>query len=80
MTFITMLIIYFQINLPIEQLASATKDLQAGKFQPPELKELVKRNDEIGILSREFINMAASIEQRKTKLQQEAEEIRAKIR
>lgn len=77
---IAMLIIYLQINLPVEQLARAANDLQAGKFQPAELEKLAKRTDEIGIMAREFITMAISVEQRTMKLQQEADEIRAKIR
>jgi methyl-accepting chemotaxis protein len=80
MAAIVILTIYLQINLPVEQLASAAKDLQSGKFNPAQLEKLAGRNNEIGILAREFILMAASIDQRKMKLQQEADEIRAKIR
>jgi len=77
---LTMTIIYIQINLPVEQLARAAKDLQQGEFQPNQLGNLTKRKDEIGTLSREFIVMATAVTERTAKLQQEAKEIRAKIR
>jgi methyl-accepting chemotaxis protein len=77
---IVMLIIYAQINLPVEQLARAAKDLQVGKFHPSQLEKLAKRSDEVGILAREFLSTADSIVERKAKLQQEADAIRAKIR
>lgn len=74
------LIIYLQINLPMEQLARAAQDLKNRQFNPADLSGLVKRNDEIGQLARDFIQMAAAVEQRTELLQKEAAEIRAKIR
>ena len=77
---IVALIVYFQINLPVEQLVRATRDLQERKFNPADLEKLAHRSDEIGAMARDFINMATAVEQRTSQLQQEANEIRAKIR
>ncbi len=80
LAFTVSLIVSAQINLPMEQLASAARDLQARKFNPAEVQNLAPRNDEVGAMARDFLSMAASVEQRTAQLQQEADEIRAKIR
>ena len=74
------LITYTQINLPAAQLTRAAGDLQARQFEPAMLARLSQRSDEIGVMAREFIHMAAEVAQRSTQLQQEAAEIRGKIR
>lgn len=73
------LIIYLQINLPVEQLARAAQDLKNRQFNPADLAGLAKRNDEIGLMARDFLQMAGVVEKRTEFLQQEAAEIRAKI-
>lgn len=73
-------IIYTQINLPLEQLTQAAQDLQQRQFNPATISHLLNQNNEIGAIAREFLTMAAMVEQRAETLQQEAEEIRAKIR
>ena len=77
---IVALIVYLQINLPVEQLVRATRDLQERKFNPADIEKLSHRSDEIGAMARDFIKMAIAVEQRTSQLQQEANEIRAKIR
>jgi methyl-accepting chemotaxis protein len=72
--------IYSQIHLPLEQLARAAQDLQERRFNPEDLAGLARRQDEIGTMARDFLQMAATVEQRAEILRQEAEEIRAKIR
>lgn len=76
---VVVLIIYLQINLPLEQLARAAQDLKNRQFNPVDLAGLVERNDEIGQMSRDFLKMAEAVEKRTELLQQEAAEIRAKI-
>ena len=73
-------IIYAQIHLPLEQLARAARDLQSRQFNPASLDGLARRDDEIGVMAREFLQMASAVEQRTAQLAQEALEIRAKIR
>jgi nitrogen fixation/metabolism regulation signal transduction histidine kinase len=73
------LIMYNQIDQPLDQLTSASQDLLEGKFQPADLEHLVRRSDEIGLITREFLTMAAALENHATQLQQGADEIRAKI-
>lgn len=73
-------LIYRQIILPTNQLALVTQKLRDGEFHPEDIENLARRDDEIGKLAAEFIRMADGIAQRKSKLQQEADEIRARIR
>jgi nitrogen fixation/metabolism regulation signal transduction histidine kinase len=77
---IVAMLIYRQIILPTNQLALVTQKLRDGEFDPKDVENLARRDDEIGELAAEFIRMAGGITQRKNKLQQEADEIRAKIR
>lgn len=69
-----------QINLPLEQLAQAARDLKERKFNPADLEKLAQRNDEIGDLAREFLKTAESVQARTSELEHEAAEIRAKIK
>lgn len=73
-------LIYRQIILPTNQLALVTQKMRDGEFHPEDIENLARRDDEIGKLAAEFIRMADGIAQRKSKLQQEADEIRARIR
>jgi nitrogen fixation/metabolism regulation signal transduction histidine kinase len=74
------MILYAQINLPLEQLAQAAQDLKERKFNPADLEKLAQRQDEIGDLAREFLKTASAVEQRSKQLKQEAGDIRARIR
>ncbi len=77
---IAVLIIHFQINVPLDRLLQATRSLEAGKFQPEPLGDLTLRQDEIGLLANEFGGMASAVLNREGDLQAEAARIRAKIR
>jgi len=74
------IVIYRQINRPLEQISEAARALQNGAFQPQSLEDLTGRSDELGGMARQFVQMAAVVEQRTGLLQQEAESICARIR
>jgi methyl-accepting chemotaxis protein len=77
---LAILTIYQQINQPLEALTRASEDLQEGRFDPTQLEKLALRTDEIGAMTREFLTMATALQHHTSKLQLEADEIRAKIR
>jgi HAMP domain-containing protein len=74
------LVIYAQINQPLDQLARAAKSVIDGNFETSELVKISARSDEVGSMAGEFIAMAGAVEQRAAQLNEEAEAIRAKIR
>jgi hypothetical protein len=74
------LVIYQQINQPLYQLADASQAVLADKFQPQMLEKLAARSDEIGVIARRFVQMAAAVSERSVLLRQEANAIRARIR
>ncbi len=74
------LIMHAQIDQPLDQLTRVTRDLLEGKFQAADLEQLARRSDEIGLITSEFITMAAALESHAAQLQQGADEIRVKIR
>ncbi|MBN2389510.1 MAG: hypothetical protein JXR84_02220 [Anaerolineae bacterium] len=69
-----------QFNRPSQQLIEAIAAIEARQFDPATLAKLTGRQEEIGQLSRTIVDMAAAIQQREQTLQQQADEIRAKIR
>jgi len=69
-----------QVNRPVQQLTEAVAVIEARQFDPAALQKLTGRQEEIGQLSREVVDMAAAIQQREQALQQQADDIRAKIR
>jgi methyl-accepting chemotaxis protein len=69
-----------QVNRPVQQLTEAVAAIEARQFDPATLQKLTGRQEEIGQLSRALVDMAAAIRQREQTLQQQADEIRAKIR
>lgn len=77
---LTALVIYRQINQPLQQLTEAAQAVQADSFQPQLLDKLAERGGEIGTITRLFVHMAESIDDRSASLRQEADAIRAKIR
>lgn len=74
------LVIHGQINQPLEQISKAAKDLLVGQYQPQQLAPLASREDEMGLMAREFVDAAGLVVQREAQLAQEASAIRAKIR
>jgi hypothetical protein len=74
------LVIHGQINQPLGQISKAARDLLEGSFRPEQLQALAGREDEIGLMAREFVDAAGLVVQREAQLAQEAGEIRAKIR
>jgi methyl-accepting chemotaxis protein len=80
LAFLVAITIFAQINLPLEQLAQAARDLKERKFNPADLEKLTQRSDEIGGMAREFLKTAQAVHARTSELEKEAEEIRAKIR
>ena len=69
-----------QVNRPVQQLTEAVSAIEARQFDPAALQKINRRQEEIGQLSRVIVDMAAAIQQREQDLQQQADEIRAKIR
>jgi methyl-accepting chemotaxis protein len=80
LAFLVALTIFFQINLPLEQLAQAARDLKERKFNPADIAPLAQRRDEIGDMARDFLKMAEAVQSRSAELEREAAEIRAKIK
>lgn len=80
LAFLVAVTIYVQINLPLEQLAQAARELKERKFNPAGLDKLAQRGDEIGGMAREFLKTAEAVQARTSELEQEAAEIRAKIK
>jgi methyl-accepting chemotaxis protein len=77
---ITALVIYNQINQPMEQLARAAKGVTRGDFDAAELQKLAARSDEVGVIAADFLAMSEAVRRRSEQLRQEADEIRARIR
>jgi nitrogen fixation/metabolism regulation signal transduction histidine kinase len=77
---ITALVLTFQINQPLETLTQAAKDLLVGRYKNEDLSHLIGRRDDVGGMTREFVHVADTINQRMIELNQEADEIRVKIR
>lgn len=69
-----------QVNRPVQRLTEAVAAIEAREFDPAMLQKLTGRQEEIGQLARAFEDMAAAIQQREQTLQQQADDIRAKIR
>jgi CHASE3 domain sensor protein len=77
---VSAIVVHFQINDPLIRLSQAVKEVETGKFKPESLGRLLERQDEIGAMAREFAQMEAAIQDRRAKMRQEADEIRAKIK
>ncbi len=74
------LVLNSQVNRPVQQLTAAVAAIETGQFDPATLQKLTGRQEEIGQLSRAVVDMAAAIQAREQTLQQQADDIRAKIR
>lgn len=77
---IATLVISRQIHAPFIRMADELKHIQADRFDQAALGSLPKRQDEVGYLAREYLQMASTVLNRQAGLQQEASEVRAKIR
>ena len=77
---IATLVISRQIHAPFIRMADELKHIQADRFDQAALGSLPKRQDEVGYLAREYLQMASTVLNRQAGLQQEASEVRTKIR
>jgi len=80
MVVVAALIISRQIHAPLIRLTDEWPQIEADRFDPAALGRLPERQDEVGYLAREYLQMASAVQHRQAGLQQEAGEIRAKIR
>ena len=76
---IAALVISRQIHTPFIRMTDELKHIQADRFDQAALGSLPERQDEVGYLVREYLQMASAVLNRQAGLQQEASEIRAKI-
>ncbi len=79
LAFIAAIVLSSQVNRPIRRLTEAVAAIEARQFDPTTVQKYAGRQEEIGQLARAFVDMAAAIQQREQTLQQQADEIRAKI-
>lgn len=77
---ISLVLIHGQINVPLRRLAEATAAIEAGRFQPATLQSIAARTDEIGEMSNELLRTAEHLATRQATLEQQAQEIRGKIK
>lgn len=75
-----LLLIHRQINSPLGQLSKAIAAIESGHFDPASIQRLAARSDEIGAIASELIKAAQSLSVRQETLEQQAAEIRRKIR
>ena len=64
---------------PLMILCQAVTAFQSRRFEPETLENLIPRQDEIGQLGREFVRLTETVKRREADLQQQADEIRARI-
>lgn len=69
-----------QIHGPLIGMTDELQRIAEERFDPAVLGGLAARRDEVGYLAREYLQMASAVMHRQANLQQEADEIRAKIR
>lgn len=74
------LIVARQIHVPLIRMSDELKQIQEERFDPATLAPLPERQDEIGYLAREYLQMASAVLQRQATLQRIADDIRVKIR
>ncbi len=80
LTLVAAIVLNNQANRPIQRLTEAVSAIETRQFDPAALQKLTVRQEEIGQLTRAFVDMAAAIQAREQALQQQADEIRAKIK
>jgi nitrogen fixation/metabolism regulation signal transduction histidine kinase len=69
-----------QIHGPVIRMTDELPRIEEERFDPAGLSPLAERRDEVGYLAREYLQMASAVLGRRAGLQQEADEIRARIR
>jgi len=69
-----------QVSAPLKHMIDGLPHILDGSFSAGRLSGLSERQDEIGFLAREYLHMAAAVQERRTGLQQQAEELRLRIR
>lgn len=74
------LIITRQINAPLIRMTDELKLIEADQFSADSLGDLPERQDEVGYLVREYLQMANATQERQVVLQQQVAELRSKIR
>jgi C4-dicarboxylate-specific signal transduction histidine kinase len=73
------LVLAKNISRPIRRLIGAAKDLEIGNFNPEQLTEVSRAEDDMGQLVRVFLDMAWQIKAREQKLKQEVTKLRVEI-
>ncbi len=73
------LVLAKNISRPIRGLMRAAKDLEAGNFNPEQLAELSRAQDDMGQLVRVFLHMAWQVKAREQKLKQQVTQLRVEI-
>ncbi len=68
-----------QVTQPILAITQAAGAVEAGNFDPQSLRAVAYRTDEVGHLSRAFIQMAEEAQARNNALQEQADQIRIKL-
>lgn len=69
-----------QIHGPVIRMTDELKRIEEERFDPGTLAALAGRRDEVGYLAREYLQMASAVLDRQAGLEQEAADIRTKIR
>jgi len=67
------------ISKPVTALVEASQAVEAGRFEDVNLKEVEKRNDEMGGLARVFSSMATQVYKREKNLKEEVSELRETV-
>jgi methyl-accepting chemotaxis protein len=67
------------ISHPVEALISASKSIEAGDFSSVNLRDVEKRQDELGGLARIFSKMVQQVERRELGLKQEVQDLQVKV-
>jgi nitrogen fixation/metabolism regulation signal transduction histidine kinase len=74
------LVIYTQINHPLERITLSAEAVLADQFDPAPVENLAERDDEVGLMAQQFLKMSEVVSRRADQLEQEAAEIKNKIR
>jgi nitrogen fixation/metabolism regulation signal transduction histidine kinase len=67
------------ISKPVNALVGASRAVETGHIEEVDLKEVVVRRDEMGVLARVFSSMAEQVHKREQSLKNEVSELRMKV-
>lgn len=70
----------FYISHPVESLIAASRSIEAGDFSSIDLRDVEKRNDELGGLARVFSKMIQQVERRELNLKQEVQSLQIQVK